>query len=236
MSELTLHILYEDDDIIAIHKPHGLLVHRTAIAKDATEFALQILRDQIGQKVYPAHRLDRKTAGVLLFSKREDVHREVQALFREGLVKKTYHAIVRGHILEDIHIDYTLTHEGKTQEAITDITPLEHYTIPIQTDRYPSSRYSLIEVRPSTGRFHQIRKHLAHIRHPIVGDRPHGCNKQNRYWKREHSMVTMMLHAFSLEVHLNQMDIYIEAPLSTEFKTYKNLLMTLGSVSKVSLL
>jgi len=227
VNNLELDILYEDDDLIAIHKPHGLLVHKTSIAKDASEFALQILRNQIGQKVYPAHRLDRKTSGVLLFSKHDKANRQIQQLFREAKVHKTYHAIVRGHLLEPVYIDYKLTHDHKTQEAITEITPLEHFTIQIQTDRYPTSRYSLIEARPYTGRFHQIRKHLAHIRHPIIGDRPHGCNKQNRYWKIEHDMITMMLHASQLEFKLENVDYKIIAPLSDEFSDFKNFLFNL---------
>jgi len=219
-----LEILYEDDGLIAIHKPHGLLVHKTSIAKDATEFALQILRNQIGQKVYPAHRLDRKTSGVLLFSKHPEANRAIQQLFREGKVQKTYHAIVRGHVLEPVHIDYALTHDEKKQEAITDIRPLEHYTISIKTDRYPTSRYSLLEVHPTTGRFHQIRKHLAHIRHPIIGDRPHGCNKQNRYWKQKLGMTTMMLCASSLAFEYKSTPLKIEAPLSKEFSSFHLLL------------
>jgi len=215
-----LEILYEDEYLIAINKPHGLLVHRTSMAKDATEFALQIVRNQLGSKVYPAHRLDRKTSGVLLFSKEQETNRQIHALFREGQVSKIYHAIVRGHVLEPQTIDYPL-HNGKTnQSCITEISPVEHFTIPVQTDRYPTSRYTLIEIKPKTGRFHQIRKHMAHIRHPIIGDRPHGCNKQNRYWKNQHSMVTMMLHARQIDFMWHGDIIEIKARYSSEISAF----------------
>lgn len=217
MEEPRVSILYEDENLIAINKPHGLLVHRSAIAKDAKEFALQKVRDYVKQRVYLAHRLDRKTSGVLLFTKNQESNAEIQRLFREGLVIKTYHAIVRGHVINPQTIDSPLIHEGKVKGCTTDIHPLKHYTIPICTDRYPSSRYTLLEVRPRTGRFHQIRKHLAHIRHPIIGDRPHGCNKQNRYWKLQHNMTTMMLHARTIQLPWAKEVQHIVAPYSPVF-------------------
>lgn len=213
-------ILYEDDHLVAINKPHGLLVHRSPIAKDAKEFALQKVRDYVKQRVYLVHRLDRKTSGVLLFAKNQESNTQVQQLFRKGLVVKTYHAIVRGHIQYSQTIEYPLLHEGKKKDCTTDIAPLEYFTISVRTDRYPSSRYTLLEVQPRTGRFHQIRKHLAHIRHPIIGDRPHGCNKQNKYWKHHHNITTMMLHAKSISFPWADHRRYIEAPYSSAFQSF----------------
>ncbi|WP_400262170.1 pseudouridine synthase [Sphingobacterium sp. SG20118] len=116
-----LEILYQDEDIIAINKPHGLLVHRSSIARDASEFALQLLRDQISQTVYPAHRLDRKTAGILLFSLNKEMDRELQQLFQNQLVDKRYIAVLRGHAPDEMHIDYPLKKDnGTIQEAQTD--------------------------------------------------------------------------------------------------------------------
>ena len=112
--------------MVAIHKPNGLLVHRTKLAADATEFALQLLRDQLGIKVYPTHRLDRKTSGILLFAKDEDSNREMQKLFMEQKVEKEYLAIVRGWIDDKLTLDYPLYNEaGKKQDAITTILPIE---------------------------------------------------------------------------------------------------------------
>lgn len=197
---MLLEIIYEDEDIVAINKPHGLMVHRSKIANDATEFALQLLRDQIGQKVYPAHRLDRKTSGVLLFSKTKEVDRMIQHQFMNHNIDKTYFAIVRGHLPEKGTIDYAIGEDDKKKEACTYYEVQEQFEINVPLGKHPTSRYALIKVQPTSGRFHQIRKHMAHIFHPIIGDRPHGCSKQNRMWKIRYGMESMMLHAAELEI------------------------------------
>ncbi len=198
-----LEILFEDDYLIAINKPSGLLVHRTSIAAEETVFALQMLRDQIGQHVSPVHRLDRPTSGVLLFSKKEEILPLLKEQFADRSVKKTYLAIVRGipAIKSDL-IDYPLTSErsGKLQEAQTHYKVLEEAEIPFDTTgRYPTSRYSLLELKPETGRTHQIRRHLAHIRHYILGDKKHGDNKQNQFFEKQFEMENLLLHARQLE-------------------------------------
>ncbi len=217
---MELEIIYQDAYLVAINKPHGLLVHRTKLAKDANEFALQVLRNQIGEHVYPCHRLDRKTSGVLLFAKDPESNKKMQKLFYEAQVQKTYLAIIRGFSDEDGIIDYPLKREdGTIQDAIT------HYKTIIKTEldvpylAHPTSRYSLVEVCPQTGRMHQIRKHMAHIYHPIIGDRPHGCNKQNKLFKEKWNMNTMMLHAHSLSfTHpITKNEIQIRAKISEEF-------------------
>ncbi len=218
---MELTVLYEDEHLIAIHKPCGLLVHRTRIANDATEFALQILRDQIGQKVYPVHRLDRKTSGVLLFAKNEFSNRLMQQQFMSQNVKKKYLAIVRGWVENDGTIDSPLINDsGKKQEAITHFSRVQKVEIPLAHGKFDSSRYSFIEVQPETGRMHQIRKHFAHLRHPIIGDRPHGCNKQNRLFKEKFSMTKLMLHASELEfTHpVSEIKLKIQCDYSDEFK------------------
>jgi len=211
---VTLSILFEDDQLIAIHKPHGLLVHRTRMAKDATEFAVQLLRDQIGgDHVYPVHRLDRKTSGVLLFAKTQIANQEVQGLFRERLVSKIYTAIARGFVDQSASIDYPLLYNEKRQEAQTDYELISHYEIDLPCGNFNTSRYSHLLLKPKTGRFHQLRKHMSHINHPILGDRPHGCNKQNKLWKDTFNMTTMMLHAQTLQFEYpkgNQLTIHAE--------------------------
>ncbi|MCJ0743334.1 pseudouridine synthase [Pedobacter montanisoli] len=216
-----LEIVYQDNDLIAINKPHGLLVHRSKLANDAKEFALQLLRDQVGKHVNPVHRLDRKTGGVLLFAFSKEVEIEMQKQFQEGLVEKKYLAIVRGFTPDEMEIDYPLAKEnGTLQEAFTMFRTLERAEIPVQFGKHPTGRYSLVEANPKTGRMHQLRKHFAHIFHPIIGDRPHGCNKQNRYFKEHYHMNTMLLHASSLAfVHpLTAEHINITASLQPEFE------------------
>jgi len=223
-----LEILYQDDHLIAINKPHGLLVHRSPIANDATVFAVQELRNQIDQHVYPVHRLDRKTGGVLLFAKDKETNSLMQQAFANRFVQKSYIAIVRGYTDENGTIDYALTNDrDQTQDALTHYKTLDKTEIAISSGTFPTSRYSLVELRPQTGRMHQLRKHMAHIFHPIIGDRPHGCNKQNRFFKQQFEIMTMLLHAQSLTfIHpVSKSEINISAPIQAEFQ---RMISTLG--------
>ncbi len=215
---MEIEIIYEDEDLVAINKPHGLLVHRTKIANDADVFALQLLRDKINQKVYPVHRIDRKTAGVLLFAKSKEAISQTRELFNARAVTKSYVAIIRGHLNDNGVIDYALTENDKTQDALTNYSVLRQYELNIPLGKFSTSRYSMVELQPQTGRFHQLRKHLAHIYHPIIGDRPHGCNKQNRMWKDKFNMTTMLLHAQQLQFIFNGTTVDIKAELSPQFK------------------
>ncbi|WP_313261377.1 pseudouridine synthase [Sphingobacterium sp.] len=216
-----LEILFEDEDFVAINKPHGLLVHKSSIAADTSEFALQILRDQIGKKVYPAHRLDRKTAGVLLFSLNKEMDSAIQTAFSQNLIKKEYLAVLRGHTDPEGTIDYPLKKEnGTIQEALTHYQTLATTEIDLPFGKFPTSRYSLVLAKPETGRMHQLRRHFAHIFHPIIGDRPHGCNKQNKLWKDTFQHDTMLLHAKSLAFShpKTQENILIQAQIQPEFE------------------
>lgn len=217
----SLQILYQSSDIVAINKPHGLLVHRSPIAADAHEFAVQLLRNQLGQRVYPAHRLDRKTGGVLLFSLNETMNAALQQQFADGQIHKTYLAIVRGYTPDKLAIDYPLRRDkdGIVQEAFTQLRTLRRAEIPLPFGKHNTSRYSLVELTPTTGRMHQLRKHMAHVFHPIIGDRPHGCNKQNKLFLSQFGMNTMLLHALRLRFQhpISGEEIVIEAPLQSEF-------------------
>lgn len=218
--EQMLDILYRDEQLIAINKPHDLLVHRSSIAADAEEFALQLLRDQVGQKVYPVHRIDRKTAGVLLFALDKDTEIAMQRQFMNDEVDKRYLAIVRGHTPDAQEIDHPLRKEnGTLQDAFTSYTTLRRTELDVPFGAHATSRYSLIVVKPTTGRMHQIRKHMAHIFHPIIGDRTHGCNKQNRLFKERWGMTTMLLHAAQLQFRhpVSGDTINVSAPLRAQF-------------------
>ncbi|WP_422354288.1 pseudouridine synthase [Roseivirga pacifica] len=216
-----LKILFEDDHIVAINKPHGLLVHRSAIATNTDVYAVQELRNQLNCHVSPVHRLDRKTSGVLLFSKNKDLVAPLQQQFASHQVEKIYLAILRGWTDDNGTIDYALTNDkGKTQEAITRYSTLKRTEIAVPFGKHATSRYSLIEAKPQTGRMHQLRKHFAHILHPIIGDRPHGCNKQNKLFLEKWQMGTMLLHAQKLKfTHpLSKQTIEVKAELQSEFK------------------
>ncbi|TFF39175.1 pseudouridine synthase [Mucilaginibacter psychrotolerans] len=215
-----LDILYQDDYLIAINKPHGLLVHRSSIAADAEEFALQLLRDQTGKKVNPAHRIDRKTGGVLLFAFDKPTEIAMQQAFMQNRVSKKYLAIVRGYTPDELEIDYPLRKEnGTLQDALTRFTTLKRAELEVPLGKHPTSRYSLVQATPQTGRMHQLRKHFAHIFHPIIGDRTHGCNKQNKLFKDKWEMETMLLHAAQLSfTHpITGAEVVIDAPLQPGF-------------------
>jgi tRNA pseudouridine65 synthase len=227
-----LEILYEDAGLIAINKPAGLLVHRTRIAaEEQHEFAIQMLRDQIGVQVHPVHRLDRATSGVLLFTKNRELIPLIEKEFAERRVKKTYLALVRGVPREaEGTFDRPLESERskRLQEAITRFKILCSAEIPFDTTgRYPSSRYALLELSPETGRTHQIRRHLAQARHYIIGDKKHGDNKQNKFFESQFKLQKMLLHAHTLDfTHPIENElIRIKAELPVHFRA---ILMDIG--------
>lgn len=214
-------ILYRDEHLIAIHKPCGFMVHKSSLDPYTSDLVLQHLRKQIKQRVYPIHRLDRKTSGLLILALSKESLKEMNVLFKNRDVEKQYLAICRGYTEESFEIDYDLTSpSGKKQNAITEVKTLVQSELPWQTSKFPTSRYSLVKLQPITGRTHQLRKHMAHIFHPILGDRPHGCNKQNRYFKHTHGMTNMLLHAYHLEfVHpFTDRPISLHCPIPEHFQ------------------
>ncbi|WP_158828181.1 pseudouridine synthase [Mucilaginibacter lacusdianchii] len=222
-----LDILFADEHLVAVNKPHGLLVHRSSIAADAEEFALQILRDQLNRHVYPTHRLDRKTGGVLLFALDKTTETAMQQQFMNNAVRKSYLTILRGFAPISGEINYPLKKEnGTLQDAFTAYTTLAQTELPVAFGKHPTSRYSLVMAKPTTGRMHQLRKHFSHIFHPIIGDRTHGCNKQNKFFTDNWDMNTMLLHALQLSfIHpISQQPVTISASIQPEFDRMINLM------------
>lgn len=219
-----LDILFEDEHLVIIDKPAGLLVHRTRQAFGEDENALIQLRDQIGSWVSPVHRLDRATSGILLFAKNEEILPVLKALFMEREIQKHYLTIVRGIPSEKGGlIDHPLHSErsNKLQEAQTRYRVLAESEIPFNsTGRYPTSRYSLLEMDLLTGRTHQIRRHLAHIRHYIIGDKKHGDNKQNIFFEKQFALQNLLLHSWKLGfVHpMTKERIQISCPPPVHFQ------------------
>ncbi|MEG0697419.1 MAG: pseudouridine synthase [Algoriella sp.] len=223
-----LEILYQDEYIIAINKPRGLLVHKSFYARDAKIFAIQELRNQIGgQHVYPIHRLDRKTSGVLLFALDKEALKIMNDRFATREVEKKYLAILRGWSPDELTIDYDLTNDdGVKQNAITYFRRLQKAEIELEFNNHPTSRYSLVEAIPETGRMHQLRKHFKHILHPILGSRPHGCNKQNKLWLENFELKGMMLHAHQLVFNhpITNERITLNATINEEFEKVADIL------------
>lgn len=228
---VPLEILYQDEHLIAINKPSGLLVHKSPIDKRETRFALQEVRNQIGQYVYPLHRLDKPTSGVLLFALSKEIAQLMSDAFRANEVKKEYVAIVRGYIDESAKIDYALkqmldTKEEKRlgitkeeQEAQTSYERLGTVELPFPVSRYPVARYSLVKLFPHTGRKHQLRRHMKHIFHPIVGDTKHGRGEHNNLFREKFAMHRLLLHAHKTRfVHpVSKETIEIQAPFDAVF-------------------
>jgi tRNA pseudouridine65 synthase len=220
---MPLPILYVDDNYIAIDKPSGLLVHRTQLDTTATEFALQMLRDQIGQEVFPCHRLDRPTSGILLFALNPQAHRFAQKQFAEQQTDKEYHAAVRGWTEDRGQIDYDLRSEEnpeKSQSALTEYVCLARSELNIPVGRYTTCRFSLLKLIPRTGRKHQLRRHLAHIRHPILGDTRHGDGAQNRFLREQFGTHRLLLRATRLKISTSEAShrICISAESEPEFE------------------
>lgn len=208
---MLLDIVYQDQWFVAINKPAGLLVHRSPIDRHETRFALQILRDQIGQHVFPIHRLDKPTSGILLFALDPDDARAVHRQFTEQTVDKRYLAVCRGYTPDEISIDHAIRdrddRSSKRKTAITRLTTLARTDIPVAVDKYPTSRYSLVQLKPVTGRRHQLRAHMKHIAHPIIGDAKYGRGEHNRFFNQHFDSHRLLLASCFLRFyhpHLQQ--------------------------------
>lgn len=228
-----LPILFQDRDLVVVNKHSGLLVHRSAIDRQAHEFAVQMVRDQLGQKVYPVHRLDRPTSGALVFALSSENARKLATEFSEGRVLKTYLALVRGTPPLHTIIDYPLKEEldeiadsqanvdKPAQDAVTEISTLATIEFPVQVDKFPTARYSLVKAQPKTGRKHQIRRHLRHLGHPIIGDVSHGSGKHNRYFRENLQVSRLLLACTEISfLHPTRNEpVKVQAPLAEEFRS-----------------
>lgn len=207
---MILDIIYQDSYFVVVNKPAGMLVHRSWLDKHETQFVMQTLRDQIGLHVFPVHRLDRPTSGVLVFALSSEYAAKMMPMFAEHNMEKVYHAIVRGWVTEPDVLDYPLKEEldkiadkfakqdKEAQLAVTEYRPLAKVEVPFSTGKFPTSRYSLIEMKPKTGRKHQLRRHMHHLNHHIIGDTTHGDGKHNRLFREHYDCHRLLLHASRL--------------------------------------
>jgi tRNA pseudouridine65 synthase len=226
-----LPILYRDEHLVAVAKPSGLLVHRTTLDPRENVNAVALLRDQLGQYVYPAHRLDRGTSGVLVFALDRQILPLLTAAFESRDVAKTYLAVVRGWPQDEATIDWPLERmvdpyderqaptDGPPQPAVTEYRTLARVELPVRVDRYPTSRYALVELRPHTGRRHQLRRHLRHVNHPIVGDTTHGQGRHNRLFRERYACHRLLLAAVELQFRhpVGGAALRLQAPLAGDF-------------------
>lgn len=183
----VLPILHLDDCLVAVAKPSGMAVHR-GLSQERIVL-LTVVRDQIGRHVYPVHRLDRSTSGVVVFALDSGTARAVQERFEAGAVRKRYIALVRGITPESGVIDHPVPRspDGPRVPAVTEYRRLGTF-----------ERYSLLEVLPRTGRLHQIRRHLKHVSHPLVGDVKYGKGEHNRLFRERFGLHRLALHALEI--------------------------------------
>ncbi len=207
-------IIYEDEFLVAINKEAGLLVHRSWLDKGETRFAMQLTRDAVSCHVFPVHRLDKPTSGVLLFAKSPSVARSLTEAFTEHKVTKRYLAVVRGFMSEQGVVDYALSFkpdaiadkfadlDKPAQEAVTHWQRLAQVELPFAVSKkHETSRYSLMRLTPETGRKHQLRRHMRHLFHHIVGDTSHGDGRHNRFFRTQYDCTRMLLHAQTLALN-----------------------------------
>lgn len=225
-------LLFADDALVAVNKPAGMLVHRSTIDKHETRFVLQELRNQLGRHVFPVHRLDKPTSGVLLFALSGDIARQLSEQFVANTVDKRYWLVCRGHTPARGDIDYPLVpkndfksrhgHEAPpkpAQSALTRYTQLARYELNECVDKYPSSRYSWLEAQLVTGRKHQLRRHMKHIAHPIIGDSRYGKASHNQFFKQRWGCSRLLLHCRSMQLQhpLTGQNIQLQAALDEQF-------------------
>lgn len=245
MGELgqPLRVLHEDDALVAVYKPAGMLVHRTKLAAAERVFALQTVRNQTGRRVYPVHRLDKPTAGVLLFAFDAAAARDLAAQFEAHTIVKHYMAVVRGFSegegvvekplrpLWDRTTDPEAARAKPPQPAHTVYRTLGRCELPVPTGRYATSRYSLVHLMPVSGRQHQIRRHLNHIAHPIIGDAKHGDYRHNRYFTERFGR-RLLLVAVQLELTHPRTGrpLVVTATIDEEFQAVLSALGVLDAV------
>lgn len=199
-----LHILWHDEHLVAVYKPAGWLVHRTGLDAGETRFVMQTLRNQLGRHVFPVHRLDKGTCGVLVMALHADAARTLSQAFERQAVQKRYLALVRGWAPDAVDVDHPLKPDdapadAAVQEARTQFTRLAQLALPEPSDpRFATTRASLVLAEPATGRRHQVRRHLKHIAHPIIGDATHGKGPLNRWWAQQLGQQRLWLHAWRL--------------------------------------
>ena len=228
--ELTL--LYEDESFVAVAKPSGMFVHRSDADHSATCFVLQSVRDQLNQMLFPVHRLDRATSGVVLLARSSNAAAAVGKLFTERLVSKTYFALVRGHCEDSGEINDPLVSargrglpsdhpHAQPQDALTRFKTVERYEMPVESERFPTTRCSLIEASPITGRYHQIRRHFNYFSHPVIGDTSHGDGRQNRSFRENFGVTRLMLASVRMNFQhpLSEGKVEISCPPETSFQT-----------------
>lgn len=225
----TISILHRDEHYIVVDKPAGVLVHRTAVDAREPRCLLQTLRDQIDRRVHPVHRLDKGTSGIIVFALHPGAANRLACAFREERVDKLYLAVVRGYAPERVVVDWPLRDTIDTpsrrrsatlRPAVTDVRCLARAELSTPVGRYATARYSLVACRPRSGRQHQIRRHLKHLRHPVIGDANYGDLAHNRFFRNTLGVGRLLLAAIQIcfQHPYTNTALRIAAPLDESFR------------------
>jgi len=215
-------VLYQDEYLAVVDKPPGLMVHDSKLARGEDDFLADRLRVQFGRPVFLIHRLDRATSGCLLLAFDRDSASALGKALMGGEIDKDYLAICRGWPAEArFVVDYPLDGgPGKPQkkDAVTEFERLCTGELDFASGGFETSRYALLRCRPQTGRFRQIRRHLKHLSHHLIGDTSHGDGRHNRYFRMQ-GVHRMLLHAERLGFPhpLSGERMTVSAPPEAEF-------------------
>lgn len=219
-------VLYREDELLAVNKPCGVPVHGSRILEDTPDTLLTMVRRHEGRLVHAAHRLDRPVSGALLLTTSREMVAYLGRLFENRKVKKCYLAVVRGWVEPKGTISHSL-HAPKdvrkaaseAREAVTHYELIAKGELPFPVQPYPAARYSLVSLYPETGRRHQLRMHMKHISHHLIGDTTYGRGEHNRLFRHELGCRRLLLHAWSLEFRhpVSGRKTRIEAPLDDVF-------------------
>jgi tRNA pseudouridine65 synthase len=194
-------LVFEDESCWGVDKPPGWFVHPSPLDPKAPNL-LDWLRATHESDAWVLHRLDRPTRGLVLFARSREAASNLSREFRERSVRKVYLCIARGWLPDELWVDRPLEDEdsGQKQEARTALHCLERFELPWARGEHLTTRYSLVRAEPETGRFHQIRRHLAGVSHPLVGDTRHGEGWHNRRFREAFGFHELALFAQSLEL------------------------------------
>lgn len=219
LQRMQIEVLFEDDHLIVVNKPNNILVHASYYARNIKDPSLIArLKTSIDTKLYPVHRLDYKTSGVIILAKSSAIAAALQKQFETNSIKKRYFALVRGFSNESGLVDTPVKNPetGVYKEAKTTYNSLLFTEVDIPVKPYPKSRYTWVELLPHTGRMHQLRKHMNKISHPIVGDHKYGNRHHNKMFAEKLGFKNMFLHAaditFTHPVNKKELKIVADIP------------------------
>jgi tRNA pseudouridine65 synthase len=200
---MNLEIIFEDAYLLCVNKPNNVLVHHAHHSRNVADedSLLQLIEKELKIKAYPIHRLDRKTSGIIMLAKETKFVSKFQDLFKNNEIQKTYFGVVRGYSPDSKTIDSPVKGRDANvhKEALTYLKTLEKITLDIPVKPYESSRYSLVELAPKTGRMHQLRVHSNKISHPLIGDSKYGDKNHDVMFDENFGWKNMFLHAGKLE-------------------------------------